>query len=376
MATLAVELEGHIIDSLVLAKVLDTIVAAGVEHEVLDVRIGRTRLDPSRARLEIRHPEPATLDRLLDELRVHGVVPASEPARSGRPFGGSRRVLPLLPAATLPWGRRFLMCPPRHFGVLYEINPWMRAEIAVDPDLAHVQWDALVATLRAAGAAVEVMEPAEHVPDLVFTANAGIVNARQFVPSHFRHPERQPETEVNAAWFAAAGYRVDLLPDGIGHEGAGDGLPFGGVLLAGYRSRSDARAADALSALLGAPVRPIELVDERLYHLDITFCPLDERRAICAPSGWDRYGRQVVEELVPEPLMLTADEALTFCANSVVVDRTVVMPACPPRVGRQLEAWGFDVVVAEVGEFLKAGGGCRCLTLALDFDLRPPPSAP
>ena len=55
-----------------------------------------------------------------------------------------------------------------------------------------------------------------------------------------------------------------------------------------------------------------------------------------------------------------------FCANSVVVDRNVVMPAVPPRVGRQLEAWGFEVTESPVGEFLKASGGCRCLTLALD----------
>ena len=36
------------------------------------------------------------------------------------------------------------------------------------------------------------------------------------------------------------------------------------------------------------------------------------------------------------------------------------------RVGRILESWGFDVAVCPVDEFLKAGGGCRCLTLALD----------
>jgi ornithine--oxo-acid transaminase len=62
-------------------------------------------------------------------------------------------------------------------------------------------------------------------------------------------------------------------------------------------------------------------------------------------------------------------EALAFTANSVVVGPTVVMPTCPPRVGRQLEAWGFGVAVVDVSEFQKAGGGVRCLTLALDVDL-------
>jgi N-dimethylarginine dimethylaminohydrolase len=271
----------------------------------------------------------------------------------------------------LAWGRRFLMCPPRHFGVLYEINPWMQREVTVDADLALAQWEGLVATLEEAGATVEQMAPQAEVPDLVFTANAGVVNGRQFVPSHFRHPERQPETPVNAAWFEANGWRVDRLPAELDHEGAGDALPFTPedgrtVLLSGYSFRSDAGAATALSGLLACPVRPVQLVDPRLYHLDLTFCPLDARHAIVAPLGWDAYGRKVVEALVPDPLVLTDDEALSFCANSVVVDRTIVMPATPPRVGRQLEHWGFTVVEAPIGEFLKAGGGCRCLTLALD----------
>jgi N-dimethylarginine dimethylaminohydrolase len=274
------------------------------------------------------------------------------------------------------------MCPPRHFGVLYEINPWMSREVSVDPDLALAQWEGLVATLEAAGAEVVLMEPEDDVPDLVFTANAGVVNGGQFVPSHFRHPERRPETPINAAWFAKRGWRVDHLPPELDHEGAGDALPFTPedgrpVLLSGYSFRSDAGAATELSTLLGCPVRPIQLVDPRLYHVDLTFCPLDSRRAIVAPLGWDAYGRKVVEALVPEPLVLSDDETLSFCANSVVVGPTIVMPAVPPRVGRQLEGWGFSVVRCKIDEFLKAGGGCRCLTLALDVRVSPDaPPAP
>jgi arginine dihydrolase len=292
------------------------------------------------------------------------------------------------PAESLTWGRRYLMCPPRHFGVLYEINPWMSREVSVDPDRALVQWEGLVATLEAAGADVVVMEPEADVPDLVFTANAGVVNGGQFVPSHFRHPERRPETPINADWFGKRGWRVDHLPAELDHEGAGDALPFtpeetidesvlGPTPSRGGGRGSDAGAATELSTLLACPVRPIQLVDPRLYHVDLTFCPLDGRRAIVAPLGWDAYGRKVVEALVPEPLVLTDDETLSFCANSVVVGSTIVMPAVPPRVGRQLEAWGFTVVGCDIGEFLKAGGGCRCLTLALDVRLSPDaPPAP
>ena len=273
------------------------------------------------------------------------------------------------------WGHRYLMCPPEHFGVLYEINPWMHREVTVDVDRAQAQWEGLVQLLRDAGAVVEVIDPHEGWPDMVFTANAGIVNGRQFVPSHFRNPERQGETPIFAKHFDDLEYQVDLLPTELDHEGAGDALPFGGVLVSGYRWRSDAQAHGVLSQMIGAPVRSVELIDERYYHLDITFCPLDDRRALLVPEAWDSYGQTVMKELVPEPLVLEPEEAAVFHANSVVIGTNIVMPSCSPRVGRQLEAWGFDVAVADVSEFLKAGGGVRCLTLSLDVVLGTP-SAP
>jgi N-dimethylarginine dimethylaminohydrolase len=261
------------------------------------------------------------------------------------------------------------MCPPEHFGVLYEINPWMHQEVKVDLERARGQWEGLRSTLEAAGATVETLEPQPGLPDLVFTANAGVVNRNRFIPSRFRHPQRQEEVPQDVAWFRSQGFEIVELPPGVSHEGAGDALPFGSVFLSGYRFRSDAAAHVALSSLTGVPVRPVELADDRFYHLDLTICPLDDRRALVAPECWDAYGRKVVAAVVPEPLALEPDETAAFCANAVVVGTTVVMPSCTPRLGRQLESWGFDVAVTPVDEFQKAGGACRCLTLALDVSL-------
>jgi N-dimethylarginine dimethylaminohydrolase len=260
------------------------------------------------------------------------------------------------------------MCEPEFYTVAYEINPYMHLEVRPDPDAARTEWEALVSALLEAGASVERLPPSEGQPDLVFTANAGYVQGRRFVPSRFRHPERQGETPHYLAWFQAHGFSVEHLPGGEAFEGAGDALPFGQplVVLAGYRQRSSIAAHAALGRVLGVPVRSVELVDERYYHIDLVFCPLDERRALVAGQGLDSYGRRVVEALVPEPIWLDDDEAASFCANSVVVGSVVVMPACTPRLGRLLEAAGYEVAVAPVGEFIKAGGGCRCLTLALD----------
>src|SRR5438309_878936 len=92
----------------------------------------------------------------------------------------------------LAWGNSYLMCPPDYFGVFYEINPWMHQENRPDFELAIEQWHNLVANLRLAGAKVECIEPVKDLPDMVFVANAGLVDGRNLILSRFRHPERQP----------------------------------------------------------------------------------------------------------------------------------------------------------------------------------------
>jgi lysine-ketoglutarate reductase/saccharopine dehydrogenase-like protein (TIGR00300 family) len=68
-----VELSGHIIDSLLLGKVLDAIVEAGADYRMFDVEIGRTNTDTSNVRLEITARDKRTLELLLENLQVHGV---------------------------------------------------------------------------------------------------------------------------------------------------------------------------------------------------------------------------------------------------------------------------------------------------------------
>jgi ornithine--oxo-acid transaminase len=269
----------------------------------------------------------------------------------------------------LTWGRRYLMCPPTYFDVSYTINPWMDVAVQVDRVRAQRQWDTLVATLREAGAQVEPLEPHPSLPDLVFTANLGIVDDRTFIPARMRHPERQAEPRHAEAWFRDHGYGVRHLSEDVVQEGAGDALPFQDTLVAGYRTRSSASSYIDIARLTDARILPVELVDERFYHVDIVFCPLDARSALFAPTKVDADSARLIERLVPDPIALNDAEAEAFSANTVVIGRTLVMPACPPRLEAELRARDFDLVVVDVSEFLKAGGGPRCLTLALDVRL-------
>jgi lysine-ketoglutarate reductase/saccharopine dehydrogenase-like protein (TIGR00300 family) len=71
VGTETIEVTGHIVDSLLLAKILDTIIDAGCDYEIADVQIGKSNVDPSHARIDVTGDDDV-LGPLLDSLQVHG----------------------------------------------------------------------------------------------------------------------------------------------------------------------------------------------------------------------------------------------------------------------------------------------------------------
>ncbi len=180
-----------------------------------------------------------------------------------------------------PW---ILMCPPDHFGIEYEINPWMSRSSQADRLIAAQQWLDLKQILEDAGARISLMEAVAGLPDLVFTANAAMIYQKKAVLARFRHPERQGEEHHDQHWLEAEGFEVLRVPGSTYFEGAGDALFAGDTLFAGYRFRSDARGHQDVGALIGCRVIPLELVDGRYYHLDTCLCPLSAHQAIFYPG--------------------------------------------------------------------------------------------
>lgn len=261
---------------------------------------------------------------------------------------------------------RILMCPPDFYGIEYEINPWMNRRVGTDPEESRRQWRALEATLRDLGAKVEQLDAVPGLPDLVFTANAGLIYGDRAIVSRFRHGVRQGEEPYFAHWFEAHGFRVEHVPEPNYFEGAGDALFCGETLFAGYRYRSDASSHLWIGERLGVECLPLELVDPRFYHLDTCFCPLAEGEAIYYPGAFDDYGRSVLAERVGRLIAVSAEEAVSFSCNAVVVGRTVVLNLGAPKLARALEQAGYTARPLQLTEFIKAGGSAKCLTLRLD----------
>ncbi len=262
---------------------------------------------------------------------------------------------------------RFLMCSPDHYDVDYVINPWMEGNVHKSSrDRAVEQWQKLYHVIKD-HAIVDLVTPQNGVPDMVFTANAGLVLEKTAVLSRFYHKERQGEEPFFQQWFEEHGFTVHTLPKDLPFEGAGDALldREGRWLWAGYGFRSELDAHPYLANWLDIEVLSLRLMDERFYHLDTCFCPLVDGYLLYYPPAFDSYSNRLIEMRVPESKRIAIEEAdaVNFACNAVNIDRTIIMNKASAELKRRLEAIGFQIVETPLTEFLKAGGAAKCLTL-------------
>ncbi len=262
---------------------------------------------------------------------------------------------------------RILMCAPHHYEVDYVINPWMEGNIhRSSRDRALTQWNQLHQVLQNY-AQIDLVEPQPGWPDMVFTANAGLILGNTVVLSRFFHPERQGEEPHFHKWFVDQGYKVHLLPESLPFEGAGDALidRSGGWLWAGYGFRSELDAHPYLAEWLDVEVLSLRLVDRRFYHLDTCFCPLTDGYLVYYPPAFDTYSNRLIELRVPPEKRIAINEAdaVNFACNTVNIGQIVVMNKVSEGLNKMLADRGFMVVETPLTEFLKAGGAAKCLTL-------------
>ena len=274
----------------------------------------------------------------------------------------------------------FLMTDARHFGVTYQINPWMRPD-AWQANRADLKRAALAsaAALRAAlermGASVETVPAVAELPDLVFPANAGIVLDGRVLVARFRYPERQGEEEIFRAAFLDLKRRglvndVLELPEGVLQEGAGDCIwdRDRGIFWAGHGQRSTQNSLTVIADTFGRPVVGLELATDRFYHLDTCFCPLSGGKLLYYPPAFTAQALATIRAYTrPEDRVEARDEdAASFCVNAVNIGRHIVMAKSPHGLRQRLTALGYTITEVDLAPFILSGGGAYCMTLRLD----------
>ncbi|MDY6997799.1 MAG: arginine deiminase-related protein [Actinomycetota bacterium] len=257
--------------------------------------------------------------------------------------------------------RRYVMSAPSYFTVEYVINPWMDTSTPVDAGLALRQWEALRQAYLSLGHTVELVEPVEGLPDMVYAANGGLIVNDRAVVARFAHAERTGESIAHAGWMTANSYP----PAETRHvnEGQGDLLVIGSMILAGYGFRTDRRAHDEIAAHVGLPVVGLELVDPRFYHLDTALAVLDDTTVAYYPPAFAEHSRQLLNQLFPDAIEVASADAYVLGLNAVSDGHNVVLPAAATGFADQLRAAGFRPIGVDLSELLKGGGSVKCCTL-------------
>lgn len=263
----------------------------------------------------------------------------------------------------------FLMCPPDSFDVHFLFNPHMAYSERVDRRRAKAQWRRLVRVLDEAGADLHFLEPRPDLGPLVFTADGAFCYRPGDVLILQNDGIRgDVEPRVFRDWFKAHGFRAESAPPNYRLDGGNlIRLPDGRVL-AGLKPGASGLGERYLDRLLrltcGAEVLTVPLVDEKFLHLDTVVGVLGPRRLLVYEGG-------LLDGKLPEDLgdaeivSVSAADAARFACNLVVVGDVVVTGPISDGLSRRISRLGYEVERVDLGEFYKAGGGAKCLTLPL-----------
>jgi N-dimethylarginine dimethylaminohydrolase len=277
---------------------------------------------------------------------------------------GELHALPLKSA-----GSNWLMCFPEFYDVQYIINPWMEGNLhAASRVQAIEQWRGLYNAISGF-AHVELISPEPGLPDMVFTANAGLERDGIVVSSHFLHTERRREESFFREWFKKKGYTIADLPQEMAFEGEGDALfsNNGTVLWVGCGMRTDRRSHPLLAHVFDAKVTSLHLVDPRFYHLDTCFAPLADGFVLYYPAAFDSKSLQRIHSFYPQHkrISVSEEDACRFACNAISIGQTIVLNEISRELTSRLENAGFRVLSLRLDEFLKAGGAAKCLVMRL-----------
>ncbi len=286
---------------------------------------------------------------------------------------------------------RVLMCPPAYFEILEQnpkLNPWMKKDIQPDKEPAFNQWHNLENTLLDLSLEDWFITPQPRLGDMCFAANAAWGQNNMFLMANY-HPEvwwRKEETPFYAEWFVQNRCGVCFLPEGVYFEGQGDIVSLNNSYIFGHGQRNSIEVVDYLEERFRLKrIVPVELVDSRFYHLDVSLHFAKGANSILwCPDAFSKDSQRKIERIIEKEKMsgfeLGADEAVqnigngrvNFLLNSIYADKNEIMcwdetfSEFPARVRHFVEVRGCRIWPVNVSEFGRSGGGARCLTLFLD----------
>lgn len=276
---------------------------------------------------------------------------------------------------------RILTCTPDFFEVKDVKNVHMQGNIGkASTEIAKDQWYNIKKIYQKLVEERILLSYSElsslsDAEDMVFAANPAAAwlsssGQKQLVLSNMVHPSRQLEVPLFKDFFQNIGYEIISIPSDLSFEGNGDLIahPTKRLLYGGYGKRTIKSAHEYLAKKIETPIVLLQLVDDRFYHLDTCFHPIDKDTVMVCPEAFDLSSFEIIKMLFKNVIRISAQENAAFFAlncNTIVKDakRICVIHYGSTTVYNHLQQLGFQVKEVDTSEFMKSGGSVFCMKL-------------
>ncbi|MCS7245465.1 MAG: arginine deiminase-related protein [candidate division WOR-3 bacterium] len=264
--------------------------------------------------------------------------------------------------------RKFILCPPCYYRVEYDFSDdnefydIYRGK-QVDQKKSNNQWLNVYHSYLKHGIDIEIVPPAENLPELTFIGDSIFLMKDKAIISNFKHPIRQKEAEYIKTWAYSKNFEVIETPKNLTFEGNAETIYIysKNVILMAYGKRTSLEMKDFLEKTLGIKVIPIETYR---FHLDICLFAINDI-IIYAENTISEKSLELLKEnkfyliKVPEEWTIhfglnnTYYEDVIFCNQSKISD----------KLSEILLNFGYKTECLDLSEFHLVGGGVKCLTL-------------
>jgi dimethylargininase len=225
-----------------------------------------------------------------------------------------------------------------------------------DFNLAMVQHERYVDTLRTMGLEVLVLEPDSRFPDSTFVEDVALCTSEMAVITNPGAQSRKGE-QADLERVLGLFYKHIEHIEAPGTVEAGDVMMVGRHFFIGISNRTNPEGAERLIQILeryGMSGEKIEL--RKLLHLKSGVSYLENGYLLTVDSLFDHPSFNEFRKI-------RVDEMEKYAANSLWMNGKVLVPDGFPETKANIEQAGFQTIAVEVSEFEKLDGGLSCLSL-------------
>lgn len=267
--------------------------------------------------------------------------------------------------------RRVLLCSPKYFS-FQPINEITRGVLAqgetADLEAFKREHGELVQAYRESGVEVELAEPEEHLPYMVYARDFGCCVSEGVLLGSFREPVRQDEEIFYERKVRELGVPVIGKVVRGSFEGGDFWMLDETTIVHGVVARTDwegLRNAATILEPLGYTVTGVQINSENL-HLDMAFNIVAPGVAVCAVEQMPEFFLRMLKKRGFELIEVPSEGVYKHhCNIQALGDGKVLTFAGNTAVNEKLRALGLEVITPEITQILKGGGGPHCMTFPL-----------